>query len=169
MPQSCIMFILEDSSIRQLLISLLWTSVKNEFICTENMAEGKSTVYILCFLTFRTFLTFSQQLFVFVKVVYLRVIPAALATTQVKVDLKSSDVMFFNSKLLCKNAPSSIVALQQTFSSATACFQEQSVFSPTAVCRTKFPYIIISSFRLITALWPDFIAHAQILYVKVKL
>lgn len=39
-----------------LLIKPLWTSVKYEFIYMENMAEGKSTIYMLCF-----FLLFSHN------------------------------------------------------------------------------------------------------------
>ncbi|KAA8587092.1 hypothetical protein FQN60_000928, partial [Etheostoma spectabile] len=42
------------------------------------------------------------------------VIPAAFVTTQVKDDFRSSDVTLFNSKLLCRIAPSSKVDLKQT-------------------------------------------------------
>lgn len=40
--------------------------------------------------------------------------PTAFVTTHVKVDLRSSDVMFFNSKLLWRIAPSSRVDLMKT-------------------------------------------------------
>lgn len=42
-----------------------------------------------------------------VKVVCFRTFPAAFFTTQVKVDVRSSDVMFFNHRLLWRMAPSS--------------------------------------------------------------
>ena len=52
-------------------------------------------------------------------------VPAAFVTTQVKVDLRSSDMTFFNSRLLWRIAPSANVDLKQTdkhYRSAAGCY-----------------------------------------------
>lgn len=73
---------------------------ENSSLCCSN---------IQCFLFFPTL----QSLLVAVNVVCLWAVPTAFVTTQVKVDLRSSDVTFFNSKLLCRIAPSSKDDLKQ--------------------------------------------------------
>lgn len=81
----------------------------NYFKYEERKQHGpeKSTFYILCFL-----FPGLQSLLDADSFMCFWSIPEALATTQVKVDLKSSDVTFFNSKLLCRIAPSSKVDLK---------------------------------------------------------
>lgn len=76
---------------------------------------------IQCFLFFPAL---QLLLTVAANMMFFRVIPAAFVTTQVKEDLKSSDVTFFNSKLLCRIAPSSKVDLKQHNSSVIGWFQD---------------------------------------------
>lgn len=68
-------------------------------------------------------------------------VPAGFVTTQVKVDLKSSDVTVFNSKLLCRIAPSSKVDLKQSLQLSCGLLSGSIIISScflTAVCTTTF-------------------------------